>query len=96
MPDVVAELVCPARSFPSYRGQRNYPGWYWSATMGGRIGFESWVERDHLVALDFDPTVTRIVSQPFWLLLDHPGREELQRKPEPKPEKVRETASGVL
>ena len=56
------------RSFPSYRGQRNYPGWYWSATMGRRVGFESWVERDHLVALDFDPAVTAVASQPFWLL----------------------------
>jgi hypothetical protein len=37
MPDVVAELGHPVRSFPSYRGQRNYPGWYWSATMGARI-----------------------------------------------------------
>ena len=56
------------RSFPSYRGQRNYPGWYWSATMGRRVGFESRVERDHLVALDFDPAVTAVASQPFWLL----------------------------
>ncbi len=37
----------PVRTFPSYRGQRNYPGWYWSATMCRRVGFESWVERDH-------------------------------------------------
>jgi hypothetical protein len=58
----------PVRSFPSYQGQRNYPGWYWSATMGRRVGFESWVERDHLVALDFDPAVTAVASQPFWLL----------------------------
>ncbi len=35
----------PARSFPSYKGQRNYPGWFWSATMGRLVGFESWVER---------------------------------------------------
>jgi hypothetical protein len=26
------------------------------------------VERDHLVALDFDASVVDIVSQPFWLL----------------------------
>ena len=61
------ERCRPVRSFPSYRGQRNYPGWYWSATMGRRVGFESWVERDHLVALDFDRVVTAMVSQPFWL-----------------------------
>jgi hypothetical protein len=59
------EYCCPVRSFPSYKGQRNYPGWYWSATMGRRVGFESWVERDHLVALDFDPAVTAVASQPF-------------------------------
>ncbi len=64
----------PVRSFPSYRGQRNYPGWYWSATMGRRVGFESWVERDHLVALDFDPAVTAVASQPFWLLWQAGGR----------------------
>jgi len=49
---------------------KNFPGWYWSATLGRRIGFESWVERDHLVALDFDPTVSDVVSQPFTLLWD--------------------------
>ncbi|MEV6335194.1 TnsA-like heteromeric transposase endonuclease subunit [Nocardia vinacea] len=67
LPDLIDELGQPVRSFPSYRGQRNYPGWYWSATMGRRIGFESWVERDHLVALDFDASVVWMVSQPFWL-----------------------------
>ncbi|MGO4613754.1 TnsA-like heteromeric transposase endonuclease subunit [Nocardia sp. 2YAB30] len=68
LPDVVGELQRPVRSFPSYRGQRNFSGWYWSATLGRRIGFESWVERDHLVALDFDASVVGIVSQPFWLV----------------------------
>jgi hypothetical protein len=68
------EAARPVRSFPSYRGQRNYPGWYWSATMGRRVGFESWVERDHLVAIDFDPAVTAVASQPFWLLWAAEGR----------------------
>jgi hypothetical protein len=31
------ETCRPVRSFPSYKGQRNYPGWYWSATMGRRV-----------------------------------------------------------
>nr|WP_254900525.1 TnsA-like heteromeric transposase endonuclease subunit [Rhodococcus sp. 1168] len=75
LPEVVGELGRPVRSFPSYRGQRNFPGWYWSATMGCRIGFESWVERDHLVALDFDVSVVTIVSQPFWLLWPHGGKQ---------------------
>jgi hypothetical protein len=30
------------------------------------VGFESWLERDHLMALDFEPTVVGIASQPFW------------------------------
>lgn len=82
LPEVVAELGRPVRSFPSYRGQRNYPGWYWSATMGGRIGFESWVERDHLVALDFDPMVVRIVSQPFWLWWTTPAGKRRRYAPD--------------
>ncbi|WP_054812366.1 TnsA-like heteromeric transposase endonuclease subunit [Nocardia arizonensis] len=68
LPGLVQELGRPVRSFVSYRGRRSYPGWYWSATMGRHVGFESWVERDHLVALDFDASVADIVSQPFWLV----------------------------
>ena len=76
------ERGCPVRSFPSYKGQRNYPGWYWSATMGRRVGFESWVERDHLVSLDFDPAVTAMVSQPFWLLWRSPGGKVRRHAPD--------------
>ncbi|MEV0903144.1 TnsA-like heteromeric transposase endonuclease subunit [Actinoplanes sp. NPDC049802] len=61
------EDVAPARSFPTYRGQRNFPGWWWSSTMGRHVGFESWLERDHVMLLDFDPRVTAFASQPFWL-----------------------------
>ena len=32
------ESCQPVRSFPSYKGQRNFPGWYWSATMGRLVG----------------------------------------------------------
>jgi hypothetical protein len=31
------------------------------------VGFESWLERDHVMLMDFDPSVTGIASQPFWL-----------------------------
>jgi len=61
------EDVTPARSFPSYRGQRNFPGWWWSSTMERHVGYESWLERDHLMLLDFDPQVVAFASQPFWL-----------------------------
>jgi hypothetical protein len=76
------EACRPVRSFPSYKGQRNYPGWYWSATMGRRVGFESWVERGHLVALDFDPAVTAIVSQPFWLSWRTPAGKVRRHAPD--------------
>jgi hypothetical protein len=62
------ETVAPVRSFTSYRGQRNWPGLWWAATMGAHIGFESWLERDEAMLLDFDPEVVAFASQPFWLL----------------------------
>jgi hypothetical protein len=31
------------------------------------VGYESWLERDHVMLLDFDPRVVGIASQPFWL-----------------------------
>ncbi|MFD8719476.1 TnsA-like heteromeric transposase endonuclease subunit [Streptomyces sp. NPDC059629] len=65
----------PVREFPSYRGQRNYPGLYWSATAGTHVGYESWLERDHLMALDFDSEVSALASQPLWLFWeDETGR----------------------
>lgn len=52
----------PVRSFPSYRGQRHFPGLYWSSTTCGHVGFESWLERDHAMLLDFTPEVTGLLS----------------------------------
>lgn len=65
--DVLFERVRPVRSFPSYKGQRNYPGLYYSATMGAHVEFESWLERDEAMALDFSPDVIAFAAQPFWL-----------------------------
>lgn len=61
------ESGVPSRSFPSYRGQRNFTGWYWSATAGGHVPYESWLERDHLMRLDFDSEVVGVAAQPFGL-----------------------------
>ena len=57
----------PVRTFPTYRGQRNYPGLLWCATTRTLIGYESLLERDRLWLADFDPEVRWIASQPFWL-----------------------------
>lgn len=64
---VAFESCAPARRFPSRKGQRHLSGRWWSATMNGHVGYESWLERDHLMLLDFDPDVVGIASQPFWL-----------------------------
>ncbi|MFB7651507.1 MULTISPECIES: TnsA-like heteromeric transposase endonuclease subunit [unclassified Streptomyces] len=61
------EHALPVRAFASYRRQRNLPGLWWSATTGGHVGYESWLERDHVMLLDIDPAVVGITSQPFWL-----------------------------
>jgi hypothetical protein len=43
--------------------------------MAGHVGYESWLERDHLMLLDFDPLVVGVSSQPFWLFWgDERGR----------------------
>ncbi|MGH2764339.1 MAG: TnsA-like heteromeric transposase endonuclease subunit [Actinomycetota bacterium] len=57
----------PVRAFRWSRGLGHFPGWWWAATTGRHVGYESWLERDHVRALDFDRDITGIVSQPFWL-----------------------------
>ena len=49
------ESVRPERRFQAFHGQGNWCGWYWSATCSGHVGYESWLERDRLMLLDFDP-----------------------------------------
>ncbi|MEU5845718.1 TnsA-like heteromeric transposase endonuclease subunit [Saccharopolyspora shandongensis] len=65
--DRTFENGAPVRSFPSYRGQRNWPGLWWSSTLSAHVGFESWLERDHVMLMDFDPDVVSFAAQPFWL-----------------------------
>jgi hypothetical protein len=57
----------PARRFKARKGQRNLPGRWWSATDARHVGYESWLERDQVMWLDWDQAVTGIVSQPFRL-----------------------------
>jgi hypothetical protein len=71
----------PVRRFPSRQGQRNFPGLWWSATTGEHVGFESWLEREHVMLLDFDPAVVAFSSQPFWLLW-HDGKRRRRHAPD--------------
>ena len=74
-PGLRPEVFRPVREFRWARGQRHLPGLWWSATTGAHVGYESWLERDHVMLLDFDPEVTAIAAQPFWLRWrDAPGR----------------------
>jgi hypothetical protein len=61
------ENVLPVRSFQWTKGSAHFPGAWWSSTTGTHVDFESWLERDHVMAMDFDPDITGIASQPFWL-----------------------------
>lgn len=65
------ERGLPVRSFPSFKGQRNFTGLYWAATSRSLVGYESWVERDAAMALDFDPEVVGLAAQPFRLIWPH-------------------------
>jgi hypothetical protein len=66
-PGLRPEGFLPVREFRWARGQGHLPGWWWSATTGSHVGYESWLERDHVMLLDFDPEVAAITAQPFWL-----------------------------
>ncbi|MEU1293316.1 TnsA-like heteromeric transposase endonuclease subunit [Streptomyces sp. NPDC005840] len=76
------ESVRPERRFPAFRGQGNWCGWYWSATCGGHVGYESWLERDRLMLLDFDPLVTGMASQPFRLSWAGAGGKRVRHTPD--------------
>lgn len=68
------EAAGQVRAFPSYRGQRNFSGWYWAATCSELVGYESWVELGHLMRLDAEPDVVAVASQPFRLSWRYGGR----------------------
>lgn len=57
----------PVRGFGSHAGMKHYPGWWWSSTTTSLIPYESLLERDRLLAADFDRNVVAIASQPFGL-----------------------------
>ncbi|MGN7190484.1 TnsA-like heteromeric transposase endonuclease subunit [Curtobacterium sp. SAFR-003] len=64
-----AELsgVYPAREGANYKGRLPTSGAYWSSTMRDLVFYESRLERETLMAADFDPEVQEIIAQPFRL-----------------------------
>lgn len=65
----------PWRTFRWYFGQRHYSGTYWSATERDHVIYESRLELANLILADFDPSVHRIVAQPFQLTANVDGQE---------------------
>jgi hypothetical protein len=51
---VLLEDALPVRSFQWAKGPSHFPGLWWSSTAGDHVGFESWLERDHVMAMDFN------------------------------------------
>ncbi|EWM09700.1 hypothetical protein KUTG_00004 [Kutzneria sp. 744] len=76
------ESCRPVRRFPSYKGQRHYIGQWWTATTSTLVGFESWLERDRLMLLDFDPDTVSLASQPFWLFWTTAGGRSRSHAPD--------------
>lgn len=65
----VERVACglPVRRVRSYAGDQHYSGWFWSATTGGHVPYESRLELDRLWLADFAPDVEAIAAQPMWL-----------------------------
>ena len=57
----------PFRKPLAYRGQRNFPGWWWSATTRSHVVYESWLERHHIIEADRDARIAGIAGKPFAL-----------------------------
>jgi hypothetical protein len=64
----------PFRKFPWHVGQQHFPGWYWFATTGRLVPYESRLELSWLRIADMDPSVAEVKAQPFCLYaLDNDG-----------------------
>lgn len=55
----------PWRAIRSHRGQRHFPGLYWSSTTGGHVVYESRLELARLLLADADGDIVGIAAQPF-------------------------------
>jgi hypothetical protein len=65
----------------AYRGQRNFPGWWWSVTTKSHVVYKSWLERHHIIEADRDMRVTGIAGQPFELTWPN-GKKQMRHVPD--------------
>jgi hypothetical protein len=76
-PGVSAERLksaLPWRTFRWCKGQRHFPGSYWSAVMSDHVIYESRLELGRLLYADFDRSVRSISAQPFLLKAEVGGQ----------------------
>jgi hypothetical protein len=71
----------PFQKLPAYRGQRNFPGWWWSATTRSHVAYKSWLGRHHLIEADRDARVLAIAGQPFELTWPR-GKRQVRHVPD--------------
>ncbi|BCI90630.1 TnsA-like heteromeric transposase endonuclease subunit [Mycobacterium kansasii] len=79
---VAFENGLPVRRFTTRKGQRHLSGRWWCATTSGHVSFESWLERDHVMLLDFDVAVMGIAAQPFWLSWPNASGSTIRHAPD--------------
>lgn len=65
--DVPFEAADVVRTPSSWQHKRNYEGYYWAATTGSHVWFESLYERAALMRLDRDRQVAGVAAQPMWI-----------------------------
>lgn len=64
----------PWRTVRNRAGQKHHSGFYWCATTGGHVVYESRLELARLTLADFDPWVVAIAAQPFRISARIDGR----------------------
>jgi len=79
---VPLEKCAPVRKASSYKSQKNFTGEWWCSTTESHISFESWVERDFLIAADFDPHIVGISVQPFTFRFISTAGKQRQHTPD--------------
>lgn len=65
--NVPFEMVDRVRVPVSWKHKQNYEGFYWAATIGAHVWFESLYERAALMRIDRDDDVVGIAAQPMWI-----------------------------
>lgn len=67
----------PVRKSSVVRGQSNMPGLWFSSVMRKHVAYESLLERDRMLLLDFDPRTSAYLEQPLKLTYRAGGKKRV-------------------